>query len=89
MKKKLIVAAVLIFFLVAGGYGAYRFGVNFLFDRYLMKTALSSVANTGEMVPEGDPGNVYETGAIPPLNSEEPEESADNVFEKQKKQNER
>ncbi len=88
MKKKLIVAGAIILALVGGGYGAYRFGVNFLFDRYLMKTALSSVTNVGETVPEGDSGNASENGVIPPLNSEEPKESTDNVFEKQKKQNE-
>ena len=84
MKKKLIIAGIIIVLLVAGGYGVYRFGVNFLFDRYIMKTALSSLTD----VQEGDPGEISDDVTIPPLKSEGNIQEPDNVFEQQKKQNE-
>lgn len=45
MKKKIIIASVVIAVLLAGGYGAYYYGMNYLFDKYVIDSTLSSIAD--------------------------------------------
>ena len=45
MKKKIIITGIVIVCLVCAGWFALRFGVNFLFDKYIIKTTLSSIAS--------------------------------------------
>lgn len=79
MKKKLIITGLVIVAVIVGGYAAYRFGVSFLFDRYLLGTALSTISDGAE----GESGAAGEDLAIPPLTSGQTEETTGNVFEQQ------
>lgn len=90
MKKKLIIFGIVIIAVIIGGYAAYNFGVNFVFDKYIINSTLSSLAENEESVAEEEtkqsPEGTSEEGAIPPLNSEKTEETAGNVFQQQRDQ---
>lgn len=51
MKKKLIITAVVIAALIVVGYGAMRVGVGFVFDKYVLETTLSSIAEQEQQNP--------------------------------------
>ena len=46
MKKKLIITFSVIAVLAAAGYFGYRFAVNYVFDEYVMKSALTALSNS-------------------------------------------
>ena len=90
MKKKFIVIGIVIIAILVGGYAAYHFGVNFVFDRYVIGSTLSSMMGNEENVAEEEteqsPEDTSGKEAIPPLDSEKTEETAGNVFQQQREQ---
>ena len=90
MKKKLIIFVMVIITIVICGYAAYNFGVNFVFDKYVINSTLSSLSENGENVIEEEieesPEEALEKETIPPLNLEKTEEAAGNVFQQQREQ---
>ena len=49
MKKKMVIITAVVAVVIIAGYGAIHFGVNFVFDRYVLNTTLSSIArNDGD-----------------------------------------
>ena len=86
MKKKIIIIGSIIIAIAIGGYAAYHFGVNFVFDRYVINSTLSSMIENEKSVPVGDSGENLEEVVIPPLDSEKTQETTGNVFQQQRQQ---
>ncbi len=64
-KKLLIGTAIAAIVIVAGGWAAIHFGINLVFDKYVLGTTLSSMAEKDQSKPEQNSEKTSETAAEP------------------------